>query len=110
MSVTILDGPNNKNCCFFCSAMNNKEIEKTGLCIYNQIDNIEYCVETIPRYCPRCGKELIPEQKYYKLWNERYKDDPRLFTINSEIATFELIKAMNNSKEKYWDRMINDSQ
>lgn len=109
MPVTILDGPDNKDCCFFCGAIADKQEEGFSLCVSNQIDDTKYFVEILLRYCPRCGKELIPEQKYHEIWNKRYKNDYRLFTINSEIATFELIKAMDNSRKKYLDKVTNDS-
>lgn len=64
---------------------------------------VDYTVETLWRYCPRCGREVMSEKEYRKLWNETYGNDPRLFQIDGDITTDELILAMNNAKNKYWE-------
>ena len=100
MQVTILDGPEDKpRKCFFCKDINSSE--KIHMAIYKHLGEVDYTVETLWRYCPRCGKEIMSEKEYRKLWYETYNADPRLFEIDGNIATDELILAMNKAKNKY---------
>lgn len=102
MPVTILDGPANKpRECLFC-----KDIDPSKtlhIAISKKLIDVDYTVETLWRYCPRCGREIMPEKEYRELWHETYGNDPRLFKIDGNIVTDELILAMNNAKNKYWE-------
>lgn len=100
MPVTILDGPEDKpRECFFC-----KDIDPSKslhIAVYKKLMDIDYTVETLWKYCPRCGREIMSEKEYRELWHETYSKDPRLFKIDGSIATDELILAMDNAKNKY---------
>lgn len=102
MPVTILDGPEDKpRECFFC-----KDIDPSKtlhIAVHKQLMDVGYTVETLWRYCPRCGREIMPEKEYRELWHETYSGDPRLFKIDGNIATDELILAMDKAKNKYWE-------
>lgn len=102
MPVTILDGPEDKpRECFFC-----RDIDISNalhIAIYKHLGGVDYTVETLWKYCPRCGKRIMSEEEYRKLWHETLDNDPRLFKIDGNIATDELIVAMNNAKNKYWE-------
>jgi ribosomal protein S27AE len=102
MQVTILDGPEDKpRECFFCRDI---DISKAlHIAIYKHLGEVDYTVETLWKYCPRCGKRIMSEEEYRKLWHETLDNDPRLFKIDGNIATDELIVAMNNAKNKYWE-------
>lgn len=102
MPVTILDGPANKpRECLFCKDIDPSET--LHIAISKKLIDVDYTVETLWRYCPRCGKEIMSEKEYRKLWHETYDKDPRLFKIDGNIVTDELILAMNNAKNKYWE-------
>jgi hypothetical protein len=45
----------------------------------------------------------MSEMEYRQAWARTLGKDPRLFTIDSEIATFNLIKAMNEAEKKFWE-------
>lgn len=76
--------------------------------IYKEIEDIEYEVEILLRYCPRCGREIMSEREYREAWVKIKDRDSRLFTIDSEIATFNLIKAMNEAEKKFWEDINNE--
>ena len=100
MPVTILDGPKDRpRECFFCRDVD--PFKKLHIAIWKKLGEVDYTVETLWRYCPRCGREIMSEKEYRKLWNETYGNALRLFQIDGDIATDELILAMNNAKNKY---------
>jgi len=102
MPVTILDGPEDKpRECFFCKDADPSKL--LHIAVYKKLMDVDYTVETLLRYCPRCGREITPEKEYRELWHETYGNDSRLFKIDGNIATDELILAMNNAKNKYWE-------
>lgn len=105
--VTILDSPNNKDC-WTCKAIKSKLTQPLQAAFYADIFDESFNVETIIRYCPRCGKELLSELEYRENWVRYHKDDQRLFVIDGEIATPELIFAMINSKKKHNEELINE--
>lgn len=72
-----------------------------SMAIHKEIEDIEYEVEILLRYCPRCGREIMSEREYREAWIKIKDRDSRLFTIDSEIATFNLIKAMNEAEKKF---------
>ena len=91
MSITILDGPAEvPRECFFCKDLNTSK--KLHIAIYKYLGEVDYTVETLWRYCPRCGREIMSEK------------DPRLFKIDGDIATDELILAMDDAKNKYFKK------
>lgn len=103
MPITILDGPAEvPRECFICKDWNTSKT--LHIAIYKNLGEVKYEVETLWRYCPRCGKEIMSEKEYRELWHETYGDDPRLFKIDGDIATDELILAMNDAENKYYKK------
>lgn len=103
MAVTILDGPAEvPRECFFCKDLNTSK--KLHIAIYKYLGEVDYTVETLWRYCPRCGREIMSEKEYRELWHATYGNDPRLFKIDGDIATDELILAMDDAKNKYFKK------
>ena len=106
--VTILDSPNNKDC-WTCKVIKQRQ-PPLNISIYGDIFDKEFNVETIVRYCPRCGKEILTENEYREAWVKSHKNDPRLFAIDSEIASPELILAMINENKRYHERIEKESE
>lgn len=103
MSITVLDGPAEvPRECFFCKDLDISK--KLNIAIYKNLGEVDYTVETLWRYCPRCGREIMSEEEYRELWHESYGRDPRLFKIDGDIATDELILAMDDAKNKYFKK------
>lgn len=103
MPITVFDGPAEvPRECFFCKDLDTSK--KLNIAICKNLGEVDYTVETLWRYCPRCGREIMSEEEYRKLWHESYGSDPRLFKIDGDIATDELILAMDDAKNKYFKK------
>ena len=103
--ASVLTGPDDKKC-WMCKAL--KETKPIHLGInYAVEDNKEIFIESLIRYCPRCGAEIINENRYRKEYIKSLKPKHRYsFSIEGKIATKKLMKAMLDTEKKYYKEEI----
>lgn len=107
MSITIVDSPHSEEC-YFCKALKTYPKPKC-IAVHNNTDDedeMSYQVETIIKFCPKCGKRLVCENDYNELWVKQYKDYFRSpFNIDSDYVTEDLIKALNRAKREHFKKI-----
>ena len=101
--VSILTGPDDKKCWFCKALMQNKDNPYSTGVFYKLNNKQEVCVESLIRYCPHCGKEILSENDYREQYMKTFHKDERTFQIKGRIATKKLIKAMLDAEDKYYN-------
>lgn len=103
--ASVLTGPDDKKC-WMCKALKETKPIHFGI-NYIIEDNKEILIESLIRYCPRCGAEIINENKYRKEYIKSLKPEHSYtFSIKGKIATKKLMKAMLDAEEKYYKEEI----
>lgn len=108
--MTILNGPDDTKC-WICELMK-KDIKKgkyySVVCYDELLNSTPYQIEAMSRFCCRCGAELMTEAEYREAWAKRHPETTgQLFVIPSEIATEELVIALDNAQKEYNQKLSN---